>query len=1271
MFGFGEDNQLANPLDEQKGFFDSGPDDKLANPLDPPEEPSLLGIPRGLKSGLQQGVGVIGGAMQTVSPEGSAVSEAGKSLTDYAEANVVPAEEEGFLEKGAKMLGLIAPLAIAGAVAPGTVAPLAIGAAGAGVFGLSQAHETKKAMEAQGLDPGLVPVATGAVTAVTMMALPMIFARTFSPAVAKLVGANVAKQTVGEVMRPSAAMILKDYAIKATETQGLFAGQTLGISGIEKMYGVPHDIAQEMWASAESGLALSVFGAAGMPVRRMVDNAHLKMLAEPWKPADIDKIPEEKRVEVLQKYAETRAGYVEAIGSALDNAGNPIVASKWREYAIDKIKNNEAIKTDIALDQISLDSEMLQNKVARDMGLTEELKTDDSAVKESNAEVVTEVAKTVKEEPIMPDEETPLSNLEDLSALEAVKPPESSVKPKEAQVVAQGENVAQGKESIENPVKLTPEQKITAWDAKEAIHGMLKGKVGKTPIILQVAKYQAENPNITTDGIIKRYIAESGAALVKGKSPIVPEVSQKAPIAKAESIQSAGEPKSDIRKVSPEIKEISLDQITLSKDVPQFKSNASDKGIVEPLAGKKYDRLPTNPIVLWERTNGALEIVTGRHRYDLAKRTGEKTIPAQVVREADGFTKQDALTFDAEQNIKDNQGSNFDYANYFRNTNITAEEAKARGLLRGEKANTAFLLGKSATDSTFNAYRIGQIGFKQAKAIAEAAPKNEALQNEGLRYLLHEGKRATELEAKNYVEAISQFEAVKKSEQGDLFGYDDSAIRTAAEMSKKVSKIQSALRKDAANINAAISKSEALQLTPEAMKRYGITDGKNKEQLKKAQEKINVEIDKWDKWATNPELVAELKGEQVKPEMAAGEKKSKEPWEMTRDEFVINQGKDTPYVQQQRDAIVKQAVKEGKSVPEEVLKDYPELNKPKLTALKEKIAAKKTVRDDVVNKIEQDSRELSKADEVSAMPVKDYNLTTAEQQELIKRGLTFDVDRMGNPLVRLSKETRIKELRNKVTSKKNETVSLEGTDSFNLANPPVAKGFGQAPKEMIPSGRLFGGENPLIEEAKKYKSADEFVKAQVNQPLPDNPQEGYIRVYRGVNPDRNISDKADPTHGDWFTTTHEDAVSYANWDYEGAGELRPDGSVVAIDIPIKDALQYAQKGSRRKINSVKELLDEETPVEMQLPPELSGNAKHYDGNIDESLKGMRTSDLTSIWNKAQEKNEPITPEELQTVNKKIDSGDITPDEKISVAEKINVEEKRAKEEGMKIDEFCK
>jgi hypothetical protein len=76
--------------------------------------------------------------------------------------------------------------------------------------------------------------------------------------------------------------------------------------------------------------------------------------------------------------------------------------------------------------------------------------------------------------------------------------------------------------------------------------------------------------------------------------------------------------------------------LKISKDVPQLKSGASATGVVEPLGGK-FERTGVAPIQLWERNNGDLEVISGRHRLDLAKRSGEATIPAQVHKESDGF----------------------------------------------------------------------------------------------------------------------------------------------------------------------------------------------------------------------------------------------------------------------------------------------------------------------------------------------------------------------------------------------------------------------------------------------------------------------------------------------------------------------------------------------------------------------------------------------------------------------------------------------------------
>src|SRR5271157_2817100 len=102
-------------------------------------------------------------------------------------------------------------------------------------------------------------------------------------------------------------------------------------------------------------------------------------------------------------------------------------------------------------------------------------------------------------------------------------------------------------------------------------------------------------------------------------------------------------------------------------------------------------------------------------------------------------------------------------------------------------------------------------------------------------------------------------------------------------------------------------------------------------------------------------------------------------------------------------------------------------------------------------------------------------------------------------------------------------------------------------------------------------------------PLPPTdgpPPEGYIRIYRGVNPERNSFAQSDDTHGYWYTTTYENAVSYANWDWDSEGELGPGRAILAVDVPLDMAFEFAQSGSRRRIMSPDELLDDERPVEM-------------------------------------------------------------------------------------------
>ena len=124
----------------------------------------------------------------------------------------------------------------------------------------------------------------------------------------------------------------------------------------------------------------------------------------------------------------------------------------------------------------------------------------------------------------------------------------------------------------------------------------------------------------------------------------------------------------------------------------------------------------------------------GRHRESQTAQRGQaEAHAAQVMREADGFTTQDALILDAELNIRDGQGSIKDYANYFRNTQIDRGAATQRGLLSRAKGRAGFEIGRSESNDLYAAFANKAVSADKAAAIAAAAPNNDTLQRAALK----------------------------------------------------------------------------------------------------------------------------------------------------------------------------------------------------------------------------------------------------------------------------------------------------------------------------------------------------------------------------------------------------------------------------------------------------------------------------------------------------------------------------------------------------------
>ncbi len=296
-------------------------------------------------------------------------------------------------------------------------------------------------------------------------------------------------------------------------------------------------------------------------------------------------------------------------------------------------------------------------------------------------------------------------------------------------------------------------------------------------------------------------------------------------------------------------------------EVPQFKGLADPKtGEVkgEELKANRYER-PSNPVVVWQRRNGRNLIVTGRHRFGLAKRLGEKTIPTTIVREADGFTRENAITLDAEFNIRDGNGSVEDYATYFENIPITEKEAGARGLLDRAKGRAAWALARLASDDLKALYKAGRIKEQRAVAIAQAAPGDAATQQLGIRYALA-GKEPDFIT--NLMKA-AQAESGSRGQTMDLFGNDSTAMQEMEERAERAAAIQ---REITERIRAVDNASKR----PELARREGV-DVSDPEGIQRRLATLRAELARWENWPLHPDLVAQVKQSATAPAAPARE----------------------------------------------------------------------------------------------------------------------------------------------------------------------------------------------------------------------------------------------------------------------------------------------------------------------------------------------------------------------------------------------------------------
>jgi len=298
--------------------------------------------------------------------------------------------------------------------------------------------------------------------------------------------------------------------------------------------------------------------------------------------------------------------------------------------------------------------------------------------------------------------------------------------------------------------------------------------------------------------------------------------------------------KHDLAYVDPE-------SLKLSEDVPNFKEGADPiTGVVagEELKGK-YDPEAAGIVHIWERLNGDREVISGRHRWQLALANKVPEILIKIHREADGFTKEDALVKDAQLNIKDEKGSVKDFAAYFRNDPITKEDAQQGGLLSRSKQKNGFSIGRYSEDDLYGLFRTGKISEAKAAAIAESAPNDPALQ----RAAIGASKGLSAEELPGYI-ALLKEKTGGNEEQTNLFGEDESFIKEAMRISKAASARANELSEQIRAVQGAAR-------NPEAAAKLGV-DVKDPQGLQKRISELKEQRDKYAKFWLHDDIKEEL-----------------------------------------------------------------------------------------------------------------------------------------------------------------------------------------------------------------------------------------------------------------------------------------------------------------------------------------------------------------------------------------------------------------------------
>jgi lambda family phage portal protein len=261
-----------------------------------------------------------------------------------------------------------------------------------------------------------------------------------------------------------------------------------------------------------------------------------------------------------------------------------------------------------------------------------------------------------------------------------------------------------------------------------------------------------------------------------------------------------------------------IDPATIEVDPKRFQykiiGEHTQSGEVGSLSGvQKYDPQLAGILQVWQDpSDGKTYVVNGHNRLALAKRAGAERV---AVRYLDVQNDKEARAVGALTNIAEGRGTAEDAAKFFKDTGLSAEDIRKKGIPMREKIATDGLALSNLDDVIFKKVIDGDIPTARAVIIGKSNLDKD--QQKSLVELIDKQPKSKKITDEVLSELVDTVAASSKTSsfQMDLFGGSTTVQTNAIERAKAQAAIRKKMSTDK-NLFGTVSKTKAAQSLAQA-----------------------------------------------------------------------------------------------------------------------------------------------------------------------------------------------------------------------------------------------------------------------------------------------------------------------------------------------------------------------------------------------------------------------------------------------------------------------